>query len=218
MICPKCGTTVSDTAAACPQCGQTVRPAVAKASGNAPSTSYQGNIPARTSAPEQPTQPIRTAAPSLVPSILLLLSCVAGALYFAYLAYMYMDGASAAANASGWDALGTMIQQVLLLPHTVAVLCAVILNFFGFCLKDKGFGLSGAILYTVAIALFPLFFQFVIVEAILSYIGYALLSHPVHRHNGSRPPVDKSLIVKVLLDVILAIAVIAVISFVLSNR
>ncbi|MBQ8025955.1 MAG: zinc ribbon domain-containing protein [Oscillospiraceae bacterium] len=215
MICPKCGTTVSETETTCPQCGQTIRSVVTNA---APSANNQGNIPAYASAPKQPAQPVHTAKPSPVPSILLLLSCVVGALYFAYLAYIYLDGASTAANSSGWDALGMMLQQVLLLPHTVAILCAVILNFFGFCLKDKGFGLSGAILYTVAIALFPLYFQFVIVEAVLSYIGYALLARPVRQGNGSHPKADKSIVGKVLLDAILAIAVIAIIYFVMSNR
>jgi len=40
-------------------------------------------------------------------------------------------------------------------------------------MKKRGFALAGAILYSVAMVLFPMYFMFVIIEVILSFIGYA---------------------------------------------
>jgi len=40
-------------------------------------------------------------------------------------------------------------------------------------MKKRGFALTGAILYTVALILFPMYFMFVIIEMILSYVGFA---------------------------------------------
>ena len=40
-------------------------------------------------------------------------------------------------------------------------------------MSRRGFALTGAILYTVAIVLFPLYFMFVIIQVILSFVGFA---------------------------------------------
>ena len=42
-------------------------------------------------------------------------------------------------------------------------------------MNKRGFALTGAILYTVALVLMPLYFMFVIIQMILSYVGFAKL-------------------------------------------
>ena len=52
---------------------------------------------------------------------------------------------------------------------------AVIFNVLGWAMNKRGFALTGAILYTVALVLMPLYFMFVIIQMILSYVGFAKL-------------------------------------------
>ena len=42
----------------------------------------------------------------------------------------------------------------------------------------RGFALTGAILYAVSMVLFPMYFFFVIVQMILSFVGFAKLKKP----------------------------------------
>ena len=51
------------------------------------------------------------------------------------------------------------------------------------CIRDRamckrGFALTGAILYAVSMVLFPMYFFFVIVQMILSFVGFAKLKKP----------------------------------------
>lgn len=61
------------------------------------------------------------------------------------------------------------------MPHLIFTVLAVLFNALGLFLRKRGFALTGGILYTVALVLFPVYFMFVIVQAVLSYIGYAKL-------------------------------------------
>ncbi len=45
----------------------------------------------------------------------------------------------------------------------------------GWALSSRGFALTGAILYAVAAVLFPLYAMFVLIQMILSFIGFAIL-------------------------------------------
>lgn len=71
------------------------------------------------------------------------------------------------------EQVGSGIATVLVMPHLVFTVLAVIFNALGLFMRKRGFALTGAILYTVALVLFPVYFMFVIVEMILSYIGFA---------------------------------------------
>lgn len=42
-------------------------------------------------------------------------------------------------------------------------------------MNKRGFALTGGILFAVAMALFPLYFMFVIVQLILAFVGFARL-------------------------------------------
>lgn len=104
-------------------------------------------------------------------SKLLLISLIIGVAYLIYSA-VYWNGA-AGSGATTAEQIGSGLATALVMPHLVFTVLAVIFNALGLFMRKRGFALTGAILYTVALVLFPMYFMFVIVEMILSYIGYA---------------------------------------------
>lgn len=98
-------------------------------------------------------------------SVLLIISLVLGILYLVYSVF-YWTGA-------GTSDLGGALATALVFPHLICTLVAVIFNALGLFMHKRGFVLTGAILYAVAMALFPVYFMFVIIQMILSFIGYA---------------------------------------------
>ena len=74
------------------------------------------------------------------------------------------------------EQLGAGIATVVVMPHLVCTVLAMIFNGLGLFMRKAGFALVGAILYTVALVLFIPYFFFVIIEMILSYIGFAQLN------------------------------------------
>ena len=103
-------------------------------------------------------------------SILLIISLCLGVAYIIY-SIFYWTGATTTGNSS--EQIGAEIAIVLVMPHLIFTALAVIFNALGLFLKNRGLALTGAILYTVALVLFPVYFMFVIAEMILSYIGFA---------------------------------------------
>lgn len=101
----------------------------------------------------------------------LLISFIIGVLYLIYSA-VYWSGATAN-TADTAEQIGAGIATVVVMPHLICTALAVIFNGLGLFMRKQGFALTGAILYTVALVLFPVYFMFVIVEMILSYIGFA---------------------------------------------
>lgn len=85
----------------------------------------------------------------------------------------YYWGGTAGNSANTAEQIGAGIATVLVMPHLVMTVLAVIFNALGLFMHKRGFALTGEILYTVALVLFPIYFMFVIVEMILSYIGFA---------------------------------------------
>lgn len=103
----------------------------------------------------------------------LLISFILGFAYVLYLfSYMYSSAGSGANDAEN---LGIGLAISLAMPHMICALLAVIFNGLGLFLNKRGFVLTGAILYTVACVLMPVRFMFTIIQAILSYIGFARL-------------------------------------------
>lgn len=115
----------------------------------------------------------------------LLVSWILGVAYIVYL-FAYFFGANAN-TADSAEALGVGIATVLVMPHMIVTLLAVIFNILGWAMSKRGFALTGAILYAVAMVLFPMYFFFVIVQMILSFVGFAKLknknSQPVESIN-----------------------------------
>lgn len=108
-------------------------------------------------------------------NICLTISLVIGVAYAIYLV-TYFTGAnvSAAGNGSA-QAAGAALATALVMPHAICVFCAVLFNALGLFLRKSGFALVGAILYAVSMVLFFPYFFFVIVEMILSFVGFAQL-------------------------------------------
>ena len=103
-------------------------------------------------------------------SKLLLVSWILSALYLlALIVYISTyDGAS-----SGAEQAGAALAFTLMFPHLVAVAVGLLFNILGWALHRRGLALTGGILYTVAMVLFPLYFFFVIIQVILSFVGYS---------------------------------------------
>lgn len=101
----------------------------------------------------------------------LLIAFILGAVYLIY-SIVYWNGA-VGSGADTAEQVGSSIATALVMPHLVMSALAVIFNALGLFMKKRGFALTGAILYGVALALFPVYFMFVIIQMILSFIGFA---------------------------------------------
>lgn len=151
ITCRECGKEFSDQAESCPNCGAPTR------------ISRPFGIPYET--------PIKKEKKKM--SVCLLISFLIGALYFVYI-FAYFVGVGASST-DVWEGLGVGIATALVAPHILCEALAVIFNGLGCFMKRKGFALTGAILYAVSIFLFPMYFMFVIIECVLSFVGYALM-------------------------------------------
>ena len=103
-------------------------------------------------------------------SKLLLVSWILGVLYIVYL-FAYFGGL--VGNSTGGEQVGAALASAIVMPHAVCVGIAVLFNILGWSMNNRGFTLVGAILYAVSIVLMPLYFMFVIIQMILSFVGYA---------------------------------------------
>lgn len=161
--CPECGKEISDKATTCPNCGNPLKR-------------------------KQLETPV--IEPSDVVTKLnkcLLISFIIGLLYSVY-SIVYWSGASA--TYSGAEAIGAGIATMLVLPHVCFTILATIFNGLGVFMQRKWFALTGAILYCVALLLFPLYFYFVVIELILSFVGFAQMRkfeklHPNVQYKGN---------------------------------
>lgn len=106
-------------------------------------------------------------------NIPLLISFILGTLYMLY-SLVYWSGAMNSMS-NEWEQLGAGIATALVMPHLICTLIAVIFNALGLFFNKRGFALTGAILYSVAMVLFLAYFMFVIIEMILSYVGFAMM-------------------------------------------
>lgn len=102
-----------------------------------------------------------------------LIAFIIGLGYLIY-SFSYWGGViNDASSASDAGQAGAAIATVLVLPHVAFTGLAVVFNALGCFLKRRGFVLVGGILYTIAIVVFPAYFMFVIIEMILSFVGYS---------------------------------------------
>lgn len=101
----------------------------------------------------------------------LLVSLIVGALYAIYL-IVYFGGAMGGSSSDG-EALGKGIAAVMVMPHMILVILAVIFNALGFFKNAKGFALTGGILYSVAAVVFLMYAPFLIISIVCSFVGYS---------------------------------------------
>ena len=104
---------------------------------------------------------------------LLLLSFLFGVAYLLY-SLNYWSGVNSGGTSS--EQLGAGIATALVLPHLVMTALAVIFNALGLFMYYRPFALVAAILYSVALVLFPMYFLYVIVEMVFCYIAFARMA------------------------------------------
>lgn len=110
-------------------------------------------------------------------SKLALVSFVLGVLYVLMLVYyFYIDQAGAVDTT---DVIGAGIAAAMVTPHLVVTAVAVIFNGLGYFLNNRNFVLVGAILYAVAMVLFFIYFMFVIIQMILSFVAFSKMPKKV---------------------------------------
>lgn len=108
-------------------------------------------------------------------SKLLLVSLILSGLYLVYIVGYFFNGLD---TTTGSEQAGMALALTLVVPHIVALAIGLLFNVLGYAMSRRGFALTGAILYAVAIVLFPLYFMFVIIQVILSFVGYARMKSP----------------------------------------
>lgn len=106
-------------------------------------------------------------------SLCLLIAWILGLAYVLYLV-SYFAGANTN-TADTTEAIGAGLATMMVAPHMVVTLLAVIFNILGWAMNKRGFALTGGILYAVAMVLFIPYLVFVLVQMILSFVGFARL-------------------------------------------
>lgn len=110
-------------------------------------------------------------------NICLLISFIIGVIYALYIVYYFANTNTSATSST--QAVGAGLATAIVMPHMACTIIAVIFNGLGLFLRKPAFALVGAILYAVAMVLFPMYFFFVLVEMILSFVGYSQLKKQV---------------------------------------
>lgn len=106
-------------------------------------------------------------------SVCLLIAAILGLLYAGYLV-IYFTGANLNTTDSV-EALGTGLATAMVTPHMICTVLAVIFNILGWAGNKRGFALTGAILYAVAMVIFLPYALFVTLQMILSFVGFSNL-------------------------------------------
>ena len=104
-------------------------------------------------------------------ALLALIALILGVVYAAYVNYYFFVATPTEQDAA--EAISEIIAGALVLPHIVVTCTAVLMNALGFFMYHRGFILTGAILYIVAIALMPIYFMFTLLQGTLLFIAFA---------------------------------------------
>ncbi len=94
---------------------------------------------------------------------------------FGYTLYCLIYWASASSGMSGFEKLGADFATIMVIPHVVLVVLATLFNTFALFSYHRCFSITSAILYCAAILFAPLYFYFVIVQAILCFIAFFIM-------------------------------------------
>ncbi|TDW25293.1 hypothetical protein EDD63_10525 [Breznakia blatticola] len=101
---------------------------------------------------------------------LLLISFVLSVVYIVYEVF-YLTGLSPSSNSA--EEVGTALGFMLIIPHFVVVIVAVLFNGLALFMNKRAFALTAGILYSVSIVLMPIYFMFVLVQTVFCYIAFA---------------------------------------------
>lgn len=110
-------------------------------------------------------------------SKLLLVSWILGAVYSIYIIVYFFGNAASQADAAA--AIGAGVATAIVMPHMICTVLATIFNILGWAMCKRAFALTGAILYAVAMVMFPLYALFVIIQMVLSFVGFAKMKKAV---------------------------------------
>ena len=122
--------------------------------------------------------------------VLLLISLIIGLMYACY-AVSYFGGLITNSTSDS-DVLASGVATALVMPHMVMVGIGIIFNALALIMHNRPFALVAAIMYTVALAVFPIYFMFVIVEMILCYIAFARMKKQTGDGNLEKPAVNEN--------------------------
>jgi hypothetical protein len=103
-------------------------------------------------------------------SKVMLVANVLGSIYAIYLmAYFF----GSVGSTEGAEQVGAGLATAIIMPHLVLIVLSALFGFLGFFLRKDGFNLTSGILYSVATALFLLYFMFTVPLVVLSFVGYS---------------------------------------------
>lgn len=107
-------------------------------------------------------------------NVLLVIALVLGVLYVVYsLWYWYGGGAASNVGTDSAAQAGAGLAAMIVMPHLVLTLLAVVFNALATFMAKPAFALTAGILYAVAMALFPVYFFFVVVQMVLCFVAFA---------------------------------------------
>lgn len=70
------------------------------------------------------------------------------------------------------EQLGTDTASIVIFPHLLTTLVAALFNTLAVFMKKRALALTSGILYIIAIVLFPLRALFIIIQTVLSFVGF----------------------------------------------
>ena len=109
-------------------------------------------------------------------SKLSLTSLILSALYVIYLIYYISSTGSKVSTGDSATQVGTAIGIAIIMPHLVCTGIALLMNALGYFLNKRGFILTAAILYTIAIVFMPIYIPFVLIQTILCYVAFSKMN------------------------------------------
>lgn len=106
------------------------------------------------------------------------LALISWILSLAYLIYLISYFGGGIGSSEGVEQAGAAIASALVFPHMLALGIGLIFNMLGYFLNNRAFVLVGAILYSVSMLLFIMYFMFVVIQTVLSYVAFAKMKTP----------------------------------------
>lgn len=103
--------------------------------------------------------------------ICLWISMIISAFYLGFSIPYWMNAGSGASSAV--ESIASGIAATIVFPHLICAIIAVIFNLFAIIMYKPGFALASAILYTVSMVLFPMYWMFIAVQVVLMYVAFA---------------------------------------------
>lgn len=109
-------------------------------------------------------------------SKLLLVAWIIGA---AYILYSISYWSSAGGGTDSAEAIGAGLATLMVMPHLLCAGVGTLFNVLAYFMRNRAFALVAGILYSVAMLLFPVYFMFTVIQAVLCYVAFARMKkHP----------------------------------------